>query len=135
VTSRVSFMLRAIYAICLLAAASTHLLTLATHGLSWNYDGAPVVSRIYWTSLTVLDPLAAVLLFLRPRSGLALAVAIILSDVAHNTWLMLRSPAPDWSNWMYLSQVLFLVFVLTTIRHAWRGLPVHGGTRGLASPI
>jgi hypothetical protein len=128
-------MLRVIYATCLLAGASTHLLTITTHGLSWDYDGAPIVSRFYWTSLTVLDPLAALLLFLRPRFGLALAMTIILSDVAHNTWLMLRSPAPDWSNWMYLSQVLFLVLVLTTIRQAWRGPPVHGGSRGVAGAI
>lgn len=97
-----------------------------THGLFWDYDGAPVISRVYWTSLAVLDPAAALLLFARPRAGLVMTAAIILGDVVHNTWLMLRSPAPEWLNWMYLSQVLFLIFVLATIRHAWHGLTAQG---------
>ena len=112
--------LRSSYALCLLGAASTHMWTLVTHGLYWDYGGAPVFTRIYWTSLTALDPLAVVLLFVRPRAGLLFTLVIIVSDVAHNTWLMSRSLAPDWSNWMYVSQVVFLIFVLLTISHAWK---------------
>lgn len=43
--------LRWIYAICLVAGASTHVWAIAAHGLAWDYNGAPVFSRIYWTSL------------------------------------------------------------------------------------
>jgi hypothetical protein len=108
--------------LCLLGATSTHLLTLVRHDLFWNYGGAPLFTCIYWTSLTFLDPLAAVLLFLKPRAGLLATFVIIVSDVAHNTWLMQRSQSPDWLNWMYLSQVAFLVFVLVTVQRAWRGV-------------
>jgi uncharacterized protein involved in cysteine biosynthesis len=38
---------------------------------------------------------------------------------------MLRSSAPDWLNWMYVLQVLFLLFVLATVRLAWRGVGVN----------
>lgn len=117
---------RTIYAVCLLVGTTTHLWTIVTHGVMWDYGGALPVSRIYWTSLAVLDPLAAALLFLKPRFGLAMAVAIISSDVMHNTWFMLRSPAPDWLNSMYLLQALFLVFVLATVRLAWRGVSARG---------
>jgi hypothetical protein len=119
------------YAICLVAGASTHLWTVVTYGPFWDYGGVPVISRIYWTSLTVLDPMAAVLLFAKPRAGLVMTLAIIVSNVPHNTWLMARSPAPDWMNWMYVSQVLFLVFVLATILRAWRGLSARENSGGL----
>jgi hypothetical protein len=118
--TRSSLVLRSLYAFCMLAGTSTHVWTVITHGIFWDYGGALLITRIYWTSLTVLDPLAAALLFLKPRAGLLLTLAIIGSDVAHNTWLMHRSPAPNWLNWMYVLQVLFLVFVLLTISHAWR---------------
>lgn len=119
-----SAVLRTVYAICLLFGATTHAWTVIKHGVTWDYNGAPAFSRVYWTSLTVLDPVAALLLFLKPRTGLVLTVAIITTDVAHNTWLMLRSSTPDWLNWMYLLQVLFLLLVLATVRAAWRG--THG---------
>jgi hypothetical protein len=131
VASKSSFVLRVAYAVCLVAGASTHLWTVITHGPFWDYGGAPVISRIYWTSLTVLDPMAAILLFARPRAGLVMTLAIIVSNVAHNTWVMLRSSAPDWMNWMYVSQVLFLVFVLATMWRAWHGLPARENSGGL----
>ncbi len=56
-------MLRGTYAVCLLGATCTHVLIVAMHGLFWDYGGAPIFTRIYWTSLTFVDPLAAVLLF------------------------------------------------------------------------
>jgi hypothetical protein len=112
--------LRGTYAVCLLVATCTHVLIVVTHGLLWDYDGAPIFTRIYWTSLTFLDPLAAVLLLVRPRAGILLTLAIIVSDVAHNTWLMQRSVAADWRDFRYVSQVAFLLFVLLTISRAWR---------------
>ena len=80
-----SLVLRAIYAICLLGATCTHVAMLWQHGVLWDYGGAHLPTRIYWTSHTVLDPLAALLLFVRPRVGLILTALIIVSDVLHNT--------------------------------------------------
>jgi hypothetical protein len=48
------------------------------------YRFAPLPLNIYWTALTLLDALGAVLLLVRPRAGLALALLIISSDVALN---------------------------------------------------
>lgn len=44
--------------------------------------------NVYWTALTALDPLAAVLLILRRPVGLALGAAIIVSDVAINSYAL-----------------------------------------------
>jgi hypothetical protein len=88
------------------------------HGVLWDYGGAHLFTRIYWTSLTLLDPLAALLLFVRPHVGLFLVVVIISSDMLHNTLVGVPS-----LNAMYLSQVAFLLFVASTVYVAWRGLP------------
>jgi hypothetical protein len=123
---KASLVLRAIYAICLLGATCTHVALLSRHGVLWDYGGAHLLTRIYWTSLTVLDPLAALLLFVRPHVGLILTVLIIVSDVLHNT-LVGVPPL----NAMYLSQIAFLIFVASTVYIAWRGAssePQHEAT-------
>ena len=117
-STKISFVLRVIYAICLLGATCTHVTMLWQNGILGDYGGRNLFTRIYWTSLTFLDPLAALLLFFHPRIGLLLTVAIISSDVLHNT-LIASNP---W-NFMYLSQVAFLTFVISTVRVAWKGAP------------
>lgn len=112
--------IRRIYAVCLLGATVNHAEMLWEHGMFWDYGGVPLVSQVYWTSLTVIEPLAVLLLFLRPVAGLGLALAIIVSDVIHNTWLAIHLGIS--ADWMYYSQVAFLLFVSSTIRTAWHGL-------------
>lgn len=114
---KASFVLRVIYALCLLGATCTHVALLWQHGVLWDYGGALLFTRIFWTSLTFLDPLAALLLFVRPHVGLFLTVAIITSDVLHNTLVGVSPRNP-----MYLSQVAFLLFVASTVYIAWRGV-------------
>lgn len=87
------------------------------HGLSWDYGGLPLFVCFFWTALAFIDPLAVVLLMVRPMLGLALTVGIIVSDVAINSWVGLTH-AFDLPS--FLAQVLFLVFVLSTVCIAWR---------------
>jgi hypothetical protein len=115
---RHSVYLRAIYALCLLGATWTHLQVAIAHGLNWDYGGAAPFTRLYWTSLLFIDPLTALFLLVRPRAGLILCVAVIVTDVAHNSWFALHHPIRmD----LYLSQIVFLLFVAFTVRTAWRG--------------
>lgn len=78
--------------VCVLVAGfaigtTTHTLHLANVG--WVvFDDAPVWMNVYWTALTALDPLAAVLLLYRRRVGLELGAAIILSDVGINSYAL-----------------------------------------------
>lgn len=65
----------------------THTLHLVNVG--WIvFADAPTWMNVYWTTLTALDPLAAVLLIRRRPVGLALGAAIILSDVAINSYAL-----------------------------------------------
>ena len=114
-----SLVLRIIYAACLLGATRNHVMWLSQHGPLWDFGlrDLSMFCRLYWTSLTFLDPLAALLLFLSPRVGLVLTVAIITSDVLNNS-LIVRS----FLNTAFLLQVTFLLFVSFTVLFAWRGV-------------
>ncbi|WGS48897.1 hypothetical protein LFL96_14080 [Paraburkholderia sp. D15] len=116
---RRSLSLRVIYALCLCGATWTHLQVALTHGLTWDYGGAAPLTRVYWTSLLFIDPLTALLLLIAPATGLILCVAVIVTDVAHNAWFAQHHPIRmD----LFVSQIVFLVFVLATVRTAWRGV-------------
>jgi hypothetical protein len=110
--------IRTLYAVCLLGATFNHASMLWQHEFFWDYGGVPPATQAFWTSLTFLDPTAVVLLFLWPTAGAWLTLAIIITDVAHNTWLGLAHGLTP--NWMYYSQVAFLAFVLLTIGMARR---------------
>ncbi len=114
--------IRTIYALCLLGAGLNHLQTILRHGLFWDYHHAPVISQIFWTSLTFLDLIAAILLFIKPRIGLVMTFLIILIDVIHNTWIG-QKQGYSLLNYMYLSQLFFLIFVIFSIHYPWQKLP------------
>jgi len=115
--------LRIFYASCLAGATCVHIATHIQYGVLLGglaNGGYPFATRIFWSSLTLFDPLAALLLFVRPRAGLALASAIITADVAHNSWILYHfGMAPTAA---YCAQVGFLVFFLSTLRIALRGI-------------
>jgi hypothetical protein len=112
-----SFLIRLVYALCLAGAAYNHASIVATHGMKWDYGGLPLTICFFWTALTFIDPLAVVLLMIRPMLGLALTVAIIVSDVVINSWVGLTYGFDIPS---FLAQALFLIFVMCTVRIAWR---------------
>ena len=64
-------------------------------------------------------PLVAVLLFLRPRAGVVITVAIMVSDVAHNVWAVTAMGAMVWP---VVAQGAFLAFVTGTAPMVWRDL-------------
>lgn len=106
-------MIRILFALCLLAATFNHAYAIFQHGLLWDYgygNKIALMSKVYWDVLTILDPLAAVLLFIKPRMGVWLTAAIIVSDVIHNTYYVDQSN--QWLAPFYLAQVGFLVVVL-----------------------
>jgi hypothetical protein len=128
---------RLIYAACLLGATINHARIVAAHGLVWDYGGVPVASAAFWTSLTLLDPLAALLLIARPNAGVLATAVIIFSDVIHNLWMTARYAQPHHlliavtSDLFVISQIAFLLFVAATAPIAWtrrgRSLPTTHG--------
>jgi hypothetical protein len=130
---RGSLIVRSIWAACLLVAGANHARALLQHGLFWDYGEVGWGSAAYWTSLTILDPIAAALLFVRPKAGIVLTIAIIVTNVVHNLTLTTRY-APDGellsrvaSSPFLLSQIGFMLFVGATARIAWNGLDGSGG--------
>jgi hypothetical protein len=74
-----------VFSVCLAAACAVHLADLWQRG--WlPYHFAALALNAYWTALTFFDALAAVLL--QPRTGLALALLIITSDITLNLFAL-----------------------------------------------
>lgn len=75
--------------VCVIAAgllfvgAVTHIADLFHHGLR-PYGWAPKWLNLYWSSLALFDPLAAVLLIRGKRAGTDLACAIMATDLSAN---------------------------------------------------
>lgn len=121
---RTSIVIRILFALCLLAATFNHARAILQYGLLWDYgygNKIALMSKVYWDVLTILDPLAAMLLFVKPRAGVWLTVAIILSDVIHNTYYVAKND--QWLAPFYLAQVGFLVIVLGLAPVATRAFP------------
>ncbi len=118
-----------VYAVCLIGAGLNHARDI-WHGGWLPYRADPLLMNWYWTSLTALDPLAAALLFLRPRAGLLLTLAIIVSDVAVNSFAMYGLGNRDWHGGVSLQlQTLFLGFVVGSLPFVW-----HDVGRGTLRP-
>ncbi|WP_176473118.1 hypothetical protein [Sphingomonas lenta] len=123
---RSSLIVRSIWAFCLLVATANHAFILLRHGLFWDYGGVGWASAVYWSGLTVVDPIVAALLFVRPRAGVAGTIALITTNVAHNLAVTARyAPEGEFLNRaahpIILSQIGFMLFVGATARIAWRG--------------
>lgn len=122
-----SIVLRAIYATCFAWATIAHLYYEFRYGVLLNglLLDMPLASRAYFASLTLLDPLASVLLFVRPRAGLILCVMIMVTDVLNNAWVLYHFRLIPNAGHFLLSG--FLLFLLGTVRYAWQGSPSDGG--------
>jgi hypothetical protein len=75
-----------------------------------------------WGISLLVHALAVILLLTRPMAGLSLAAAIIVSDVVVNARVGMTYGIDTAS---FLAQVLFLVFVMSTLGVAWRGESEH----------
>ena len=127
---RSSLIVRSIWAACLLIAGGNHARTLLQHGLFWDYGGVGGASAVYWSSLTILDPAAAALLFVRPKAGIVMTIVLIVTNVVHNLAITAHyAPEGEFlaraTNPMMISQFGFMLFVAATARFAWsaRGRP------------
>ena len=118
-------LVRTIYAVCLFGATFNHARLLVQHGLFWDYGGVPLASSVLWTSLTALDPLAAILLFVCQNIGVVMTGLIIVVDVVHNLWITAHYALPHrflitvTTDPFVISQVAFLLFVAVTTPIAW----------------
>jgi hypothetical protein len=119
---------RGVWAACLLLAGFNHARILLQHGLLWDYGSASPVSAFYWSSLTFIDPLVAILLIIRPRIGVPATVLVIATNVIHNLLVTAyhASEAAFFelltSSWQLMSQIGFLLIIIATCRMAWKDI-------------
>ena len=73
-----------IYSAGFLVGTSTHVAGIVKHGFLAHR--APLSFNLYWDSLTLLDPLAVLLLWTRIRLGIGLAVLIMVTDIGINSY-------------------------------------------------
>jgi hypothetical protein len=123
---RRSIVVRSVWAACLLIAGLNHARLVVQHGLFWDYGGLNPISAAYMTGLTLIDPLVAALLFIRPKIGILSTVVLLATNVIHNlATIAYFAPAGEFltraSNPITLSQIAFLFFVVITSRIAWVG--------------
>jgi hypothetical protein len=112
-----------VFILAFAGATYNHVMDLVHEGLFpyTNMWGTPDVFNLYWTSLSILDPLAIALLIKDIRAGYVLALCIMLTDVPINLYANVNY----WSleihkNYFLLMQIAFLVFLLSTTRRIWK---------------
>lgn len=110
-----------IQAICLCAGTYTHVDWVIRHGFLYPDTRYSIYSQLFWDSLTFLDPLAALLLFLAPKKGVWLTFAIIVVDVVHNAFVSTSYKAGNIGHWMLTNcflalQIIFCIFVAASLR-------------------
>ena len=106
-----------ILSVCFTAGSVLHVVDIA-HGGWLPYRFAPDLVNMFWSSLAVLDGLTAVLLWTKRRCGLALALAIMLIDVAVNSYTIYGMGLPL-SVVPLLLQSTFLGFVFACVLFLW----------------
>lgn len=90
--------------------------------LHWRWFPHHPLLNIYWTSLAVLDPLAAFLLIRAPKAGLLLALVVILTDVGINSagsYLYLDAGGRYAVDYFVQLQSAFLGFLLGSAPFVW----------------
>ena len=113
-----------ILSVCFMAASVLHMVDIA-HGGWLPYRFAPDFVNMFWSSLAVVDGLAAVLLWTKRHWGLALALAIMLTDVTVNTYMIYGLELPL-SVVPLLLQSAFLGFVSGCVLFLWSDTSASG---------
>lgn len=110
-------MLLAVWIVGFLIGTISHILDLAAGGLQ-TYAEFPAALRLFWVSLAILDPVVVVLLALRRRTGIVLALVVILADIAVN-WTVLLTIGGN-PLFGVVNQTLFAVTLIGTAPFLWR---------------
>ena len=109
-----------IYMFCFLWATKNHVIDIWRGGLL-PYKYAPLAFNIYWTSLTLLDPITIILLYCLPYHGMIVAVLIMVSDIAVNLYATYALWNSDlFSNTILQLQILFGIFLFLTVPILWK---------------
>jgi hypothetical protein len=113
--------IRIIWTVCFSIGAFNHARDIWNFG--WlPYTFAPMPIDFYWTALLPLDLLATLLVWLKPKAGAWLGLAIMVSDVAINSWVVFGMGVGMMLSALAM-QSAFLLFVLATFRGVAKARP------------
>ena len=127
-----AWFVRAAWILGYLIGTSTHLIDLVLGGTQ-VYAAFPLELRLFWISLTVFDPLVVILLVLRNKAGIALGVAVIVSDIAVNWTVYVTTDGQPLFG--VINQTAFAILILSTARQLWKWFderPRSAGCQGSA---
>ena len=113
-----------IQSFCMFLAGLTHIYSIIEKGFMSYKKITPIFSQIFWESLTFFDPLAAILLIIKPKIGLYLTLIILIIDVIHNNIFYIEElyfnnlSLDEWiyKYWMILGQIIFGIFIFITFK-------------------
>jgi hypothetical protein len=110
----------AVYSVCFLYGTLAHAIDIARGGwLPYRY--APFGANLFWSLLVILDPSVVILLICQRRLGLALAVGIMVPDIAVNSYVTYALPIDKVPRFLPLQlPTLFCGFVLGSVAFLWR---------------
>ncbi|MFF4361163.1 hypothetical protein [Streptomyces sp. NPDC001604] len=118
----------AVYLIGLIEGTGSHVADLVRGGI-YAYAAFHQVSlQVFFVSLVILDPLAAVLVGLARREGIWLASAVMVLDVSANWWANRHWLRDDPAQLLWLLPIT--VFGLFVVAFA---VPLHHAVAGAAS--
>lgn len=100
-----------------LIGTASHVLDLIAGGAD-TYSEFPPTLRVFWLSLTVLDPLTVLFLLLRSRAGIILGLVVILADIAVNWTVFLTIGGNPLFG--VVNQSVFAVVLFATAPALWR---------------
>jgi len=108
-----------LFSLCLAAGGTTHWMDIARGGFL-PYGDMPFPINVFWTSLALLDFIALALLWKRRNLGLLLTMAIMVADVAVNSYAAYGLGIAFLSFAPLQVQTWFLGFVLGAIVFVWQ---------------
>ena len=113
-------LIRAVYVVAFTVGTVTHVADIPRWGILPRNQYHLAVN-VFWTSITLFDPLAIVLLLRRQRSGILLGGLIMVLDVAVNMAAGLHEyfGTGRFLMWGLLTQIPFALFLLATAPSLW----------------
>jgi hypothetical protein len=107
-----------VYVLAFIGAFYNHASDLIQYGL-FPYqrmdNNVKLWLNVFWTLLTILDPLAIVILFFSIKDGIYVFLVIIVVDVIINYSFIIQNYGLwSWINYGQICQLLFMLFVLVT---------------------
>jgi hypothetical protein len=111
----------AIYIFGFSYGTANHIMDIIHDGLL-GYKYVPLPVNIYWALLTILDPLAILLLLFFPFLGMALSVLIMATDIPVNLSVTLYYYFQNgaFSDGRLFLQMAFGLFVFLSVPAAWK---------------